>query len=107
MKFRNVSCNSKIFLNVLKFGDNFYELYIKILSYSSYCIVTVVARKKSLKYVSLQEKENRCGPDKLKTLYYHRNRRLDGFNTADSAVRNWILASLIPPHHHPTFLHLF
>jgi hypothetical protein len=28
MKFRNVSCNTKIFLNVLKCGDNFYRLYI-------------------------------------------------------------------------------
>jgi hypothetical protein len=60
------------------------------------------SEKKSLKNASLQEMEKRRGPDKLKTLYYHRNRRLNIFNTADAAVRNWILASLITPHHHPT-----
>jgi hypothetical protein len=53
--------------------------------------------ERSLKNASLQETEKRCGPDKLKTLYYHRNGKLNGFNTADVAVRNWILASLIPP----------
>jgi len=94
MKFRNFSCNTNSFLNVLKCGDNFYKLYIKILFLFFILYCDGGSEKKSLKNASIQEKEKRCGPDKLKTLYYHCNRRTDGFNPADAAVRNWILASL-------------
>jgi len=46
MKFRNVICNTKIFFTVWKCGDKFYKVYIKIIAYSSFCIVTLVARRK-------------------------------------------------------------
>jgi len=55
MNFRNVICNIKIFFNVWKCGEHFYELHIKIIAYSSFCIVTLVARRKVWKTLAYRK----------------------------------------------------